>query len=180
MIGISYERCRSARRGVEPDTGPGLVASSLLLIWDWCPGPGSNRHGATLQGILSPLCLPVPPPGRGSSAWGKPCRELGAGLVLGRGMEAATGFEPVYKGFADLCLTTWLRRLVRVQRHGRLSRPPGIVMEWSGKRDLNPRPSPWQGDALPLSYSRHKPKASLAKWLSIVKKNLFCCRAVHF
>ncbi len=25
---------------------------------------------------------------------------------------------------------------------------------WSGKGDLNPRPSPWQGDALPLSYSR--------------------------
>ena len=24
----------------------------------------------------------------------------------------------------------------------------------SGKRDLNPRPPPWQGDALPLSYSR--------------------------
>ncbi len=31
-----------------------------------------------------------------------------------------------------------------------------LVMKenWSGKRDLNPRPSPWQGDALPLSYSR--------------------------
>ena len=28
------------------------------------------------------------------------------------------------------------------------------VWKWSGKRDLNPRPSPWQGDALPLSYSR--------------------------
>ena len=26
--------------------------------------------------------------------------------------------------------------------------------EWSGKRDSNSRPSPWQGDALPLSYSR--------------------------
>src|SRR5579862_9752598 len=26
--------------------------------------------------------------------------------------------------------------------------------DWSGRRDLNPRPSPWQGDALPLSYSR--------------------------
>ena len=25
---------------------------------------------------------------------------------------------------------------------------------WSGKRDSNSRPSPWQGDALPLSYSR--------------------------
>ena len=29
---------------------------------------------------------------------------------------------------------------------------PGLSR--SGKRDLNPRPSPWQGDALPLSYSR--------------------------
>ena len=28
------------------------------------------------------------------------------------------------------------------------------LKNWSGKRDLNPRPSPWQGDALPLSYSR--------------------------
>src|SRR5690554_358743 len=26
--------------------------------------------------------------------------------------------------------------------------------KWSGKRDSNPRPSPWQGDALPLSYFR--------------------------
>lgn len=25
---------------------------------------------------------------------------------------------------------------------------------WSGKRDSNPRPSPWEGDTLPLSYSR--------------------------
>jgi hypothetical protein len=30
----------------------------------------------------------------------------------------------------------------------------GKKENWSGKRDLNPRPSPWQGDALPLSYSR--------------------------
>ncbi len=26
--------------------------------------------------------------------------------------------------------------------------------EWSGKRDSNSRPSRWQRDALPLSYSR--------------------------
>ena len=25
---------------------------------------------------------------------------------------------------------------------------------WSGRRDLNPRPQPWQGCALPLSYAR--------------------------
>ena len=29
-----------------------------------------------------------------------------------------------------------------------------VLKNWSGKRDSNPRPSPWQGDALPLSYSR--------------------------
>lgn len=29
-----------------------------------------------------------------------------------------------------------------------------LEKNWSGKGDLNPRPSPWQGDALPLSYSR--------------------------
>ncbi len=28
------------------------------------------------------------------------------------------------------------------------------IPSFSGKRDSNPRPSPWQGDALPLSYSR--------------------------
>ena len=33
-------------------------------------------------------------------------------------------------------------------------RLPGA--RWSGKTDLNRRPSPWQGDALPLSYSRKK------------------------
>src|ERR1700761_1879556 len=29
---------------------------------------------------------------------------------------------------------------------------PGV--SWSGRRDSNPRPSPWQGDALPLSHVR--------------------------
>src|SRR5678815_1360234 len=29
-----------------------------------------------------------------------------------------------------------------------------ISSVWSGRRDSNPRPSPWQGDALPLSHFR--------------------------
>jgi integrase len=36
-----------------------------------------------------------------------------------------------------------------------------LLKNWSGKGDLNPRPSPWQGDALPLSYSRSFQKISL-------------------
>ncbi len=73
------------------------------------------------RGILSPLRLPVPP------------------LRQKKKMEATPGFEPGNKGFAVLCLTTWLCRLTK---------------KWSGRRDLNPRPSPWQGDALPLSHFR--------------------------
>ena len=30
----------------------------------------------------------------------------------------------------------------------------GFLIIWSGRRDSNPRPSPWQGDALPLSHFR--------------------------
>src|SRR5678816_387118 len=52
------------------------------------------------------------------------------------------------KGFADLCLTTWLRR----------RRCPVMPARgwWSGKRDSNPRLRPWQGRTLPLSYSRSR------------------------
>ena len=32
--------------------------------------------------------------------------------------------------------------------------PLGYAAIWSGRRDSNPRPSPWQGDALPLSHFR--------------------------
>src|SRR4051812_15950033 len=36
---------------------------------------------------------------------------------------------------------------------------PGVLLlsiwkDWSGRRDSNPRPQPWQGCALPLSYAR--------------------------
>jgi hypothetical protein len=44
------------------------------------------------------------------------------------------------EGFADPCLTTWRRRRIRKVKSGR----------W----DSNPRPSPWQGDVLPLNHAR--------------------------
>src|SRR5208283_4821636 len=79
----------------------------------------------------------------------------------GESLEARGGIEPPHKGFADLSLTTWVPRLGRAAFNTFCNAPnhpsqPGWRRrtEWSGRRDLNSRPSPWQGDALPLSYSR--------------------------
>src|SRR6266850_3732251 len=73
-------------------------------------------------------------------------------------MEAAIGIEPMDKGFADLCLTTWLRRLnckTKGEGHSCRLLEFGLRLKpWSGRRDLNPRLRPWQGRTLPLSYSR--------------------------
>ena len=62
-------------------------------------------------------------------------------------LEAPPGFEPGHKGFADLCLTTWLWCLIQLKK-GRLrsfKRP----FSWSGLRGSNSLPPPWQGGALP-------------------------------
>src|ERR1041384_2867760 len=85
-------------------------------------------------------------------------------------MEAAIGIEPMDKGFADLCLTTWLRRpdykmkdnQTKGEGYSRagLESPPSPLKPWSGRRDLNPRLRPWQGRTLPLSYSRSAQKYS--------------------
>ncbi len=72
--------------------------------------------------------------------------------------EATAGIEPANRGFADPCLTTWLRRHFLMQappacRPMRLAIGKRRFIQ-SGRWDLNPRPSPWQGDVLPLNYTR--------------------------
>ena len=42
--------------------------------------------------------------------------------------------------------------------------------KWSGRRDLNPRPSRWQRDALPLSYSRRS--SILNSWNEWAREDL--------
>ena len=37
----------------------------------WCPGPDLNRHDLNGRGILSPLCLPISPPGRSADKGGR-------------------------------------------------------------------------------------------------------------
>ena len=60
----------------------------------------------------------------------------------------ATQIRTGDKAFAELRLTTWL------WRPEALVQEAGWKYRWSGRRDSNPRPSPWQGDALPLSHVR--------------------------
>ena len=42
----------------------GALSSQDGKRYRWCPGPESNRH-ASRRGILSPLRLPISPPGHG-------------------------------------------------------------------------------------------------------------------
>ena len=64
---------------------------------------------------------------------------MGANIMVPR-----TGIEPVRYCYR------------RILSPVRLPVPPprNYINYWSERRDLNPRPSPWQGDVLPLNYFR--------------------------
>ncbi len=65
-----------------------------------------------------------------------------AGRCLRHFFEVLTGFEPVHNGFADRCLTTWLRH------HINSAAIKAANLIWSGLRGSNSLPPPWQGGAL--------------------------------
>jgi|GEM_PF-5709039 hypothetical protein len=46
-----------------PNLSESGVNPGSAFDYKWCPRPDSNRHGRS-RGILSPLCLPISPPGR--------------------------------------------------------------------------------------------------------------------
>src|SRR5438477_2951987 len=86
--------------------------------------------------------------------------------------EATAGIEPAIGVLQTPALTTWPRRpenkMVRRldSPAARRADPPATdqsnhVMLWSGRPDSNRRPSPWQGDALPLSHFRLVPRGRI-------------------
>jgi hypothetical protein len=52
--------------------------------------------------------------------------------------KAASGFEPENRGFADLCLTTWLSR--HSPNYSGISFVKNIMPKYFGKRNIDPTP----------------------------------------
>ena len=148
-----------------PTAGPGVVDRLT------CAGPGvlrGQRRGAgagqVCRGAGVPLGAGAGPHPQGDRKalrdssraeagsvsvvpnWGGRPTGVSSPLLLDsnardQGLEARVGIEPTSKGFADLCLTTWLPR--------QLQGPCRTPVPWSGRRDSNPRHRPWQGRTLP-------------------------------
>ncbi len=65
----------------------------------WCLGPDLNRHGLYARGILSPLCLPIPPPRQ--KLWIGIISKQNLNLAYGGGTRIRTGDQ----SFAGSCLS---------------------------------------------------------------------------
>ena len=129
------------------------------------PGAGIEPARYFYRGILSPLRLPISPPG----PWGlyfsnnSGCYyyfwRISFAFII---MEAEGGIEPPSTALQaaawPLChpaigcgYGTWSCK--HNQKTSTLSR----LWYWSGKRDSNSRPQPWQGCALPAELFPRRP-----------------------
>src|SRR4051794_8136792 len=55
--------------------------------------------------------------------------------------------------------------------------PLWLLRNWSGRWDSNPRPQPWQGCALPLSYARLTCRARPGEVASVIAQPLPKCNS---
>ena len=72
-------------------------------------------------------------------------------------LEATPGFEPGVKALQASALPLGhVAILASCLIKSWLVTQPAHLRQWSGQRDSNPRPSPWQGDALPAEPCPHR------------------------
>ena len=82
-------------------------------------------------------------------------------------LEATPGFEPGVKALQASALPLGhVAILASCLIKSWLVTQPAHLRQWSGQRDSNPRPSPWQGDALPAEPCPHH------KWWALQDLNL--------
>ena len=72
-------------------------------------------------------------------------------LILSLFLEQATGIEPATNAWEAFVLPL---NYAYINKKTTRSLFTCCLLNWSGKRDSDPRHLPWQGSALPLSYSR--------------------------
>ena len=77
------------------------------------PAPYPASVNQELQVVMWGATLPRTPPQAAEAVPRKPVQRWMSDRLenLQKGLEARGGIEPPNKGFADLCLTTWLPRL---------------------------------------------------------------------
>ena len=83
-----------------------LAMSPLRVSLGWCPRPDLNRYRRNVRGILSPLCLPISPPGHITHI--KIVKNQSRKPDENKIMERETGIEPAAPTLARLCSTTEL------------------------------------------------------------------------
>ena len=94
---------------------------------------------------------PRPSPWQGDALPAEPCPH-----IWFQKLEATPGFEPGVKALQASALPLGhVAILASCLIKSWLVTQPAHLRQWSGQRDSNPRPSPWQGDALPAEPCPH-------------------------
>ena len=105
---------------------------------------------------------PRPSPWQGDALPAEPCPHVRLSKL-----EATPGFEPGVKALQASALPLGhVAILASCLIKSWLIAQPAHLRQWSGQRDSNPRPSPWQGDALPAEPCPHH------KWWALQDLNL--------
>ena len=105
---------------------------------------------------------PRPSPWQGDALPAEPCPHVKFSTL-----EATPGFEPGVKALQASALPLGhVAILASCLIKSWLGNQPAHLRQWSGQRDSNPRPSPWQGDALPAEPCPHH------KWWALQDLNL--------
>ncbi len=106
-----------------------LLIALIILVFPMVPGAGLEPAQRERRGILNPLCLPIPPSGLGKN-WRRVPESNRTRRIC----------NPLHNRFVNAPNFFGFSASIRFTP---------MLLNWSGKRDSNSRPRPWQGRALP-------------------------------